>query len=79
MTTEPALDIGTPQVVYEGPFVTPPGQPDSQWDVTADGRRLLIMQSENSDEATEAAEPAPPQINIVLNWFEELKQQAPVE
>ena len=40
------------------------------YDVSPDGQRfLMIKQSE------EAA--APTQINVVLNWFEELKQKVP--
>ncbi len=59
-----------------GPYARPLGKRYSRWDVTADGQRLLIMRSEGVDETAEAA---PAQINIVLNWFEELKQQVPVK
>ena len=61
-------------MVYDGPFVFLAYY--SYWDVTRDGRRLLILQSEGT---AEEAKPAPPQINIVLNWFEDLKQRAPME
>jgi hypothetical protein len=42
------------------------------YDVTPDGERFLMLKPV----ATEAA---PTQINVVLNWFEELKQKAPVK
>jgi len=40
------------------------------YDVAPDGRFLMIQ---------EPQEPAPLGINVVLNWFEELKQLAPPE
>jgi hypothetical protein len=40
----------------------------SNYDVTPDGRFVMIRTEEG---------PAPAQINVVLNWFEELKQLAP--
>ena len=40
-----------------------------EWDIAADGERVLMIR---------AATPArPKQINVVLNWFEELKQRVP--
>jgi hypothetical protein len=48
-----------------GDFFGPTG-----YDVSLDGRRLLIVQ-----EAEE--ESAPRQIHVVLNWFEELKRRVP--
>ena len=40
------------------------------YDVSRDGQRFLILK------ATEQA-PPPTQINVVLNWFEELKRRVP--
>ena len=45
------------------------------YDITPDGQRFLMV---FTGDQTDAAEPARPQINIVLNWFEELKQRVPV-
>lgn len=43
-----------------------------QYDVSSDGQRFLKLKtSEQAESAT--------QINIVLNWFEELKQKVPTE
>ena len=50
----------------------------TQWDVTADGQRFLVIQHVTMAEGGEPVEPARPQINIVLNWFEELKERVPV-
>ena len=39
------------------------------YDVTSDGKRILMIKR--------AEQAAPTQINVVLNWFEELKQRVP--
>ncbi|HXW04728.1 MAG TPA: protein kinase [Vicinamibacterales bacterium] len=53
-----------PQRVFAGP-----AYPDGGYDVTADGKRLLVVQSK--------ATPASTQIQVVLNWFSELKARVP--
>ena len=45
------------------------------YDMTPDGERLVMVFPADQAEPGEAA---PPQINMVLNWFEELKEQVPV-
>lgn len=44
------------------------------YDIAPDGQHLIIVFSSNLDRATEA----PPQVNVVLNWFEELEARVPV-
>jgi protease II len=46
------------------------------WDIHPDGKRFIMIQSAESGESSTAI---PRQINIVLNWFEELKQKVPVD
>ena len=46
---------------------TPRSFPD--YDVSPDGQRFLMLKATD--------QPAPTQINVVLNWFEELKQKVP--
>ena len=68
VTTEGTFSAGKPKVLFEGSYVpTPRSFPD--YDVSPDGQRFLMLK------ATEQA--APTQINVVLNWFEELKQKVP--
>ena len=44
------------------------------YDVTPDGERfLMVFPAEQAE-----GEPARPQINIIMNWFEELKERVPV-
>jgi hypothetical protein len=46
-----------------------------QWDLNPDGKRFLMMK-EVGPTGKPAAE-GPRKINIVLNWFEELKRRVP--
>ena len=46
------------------------------YDITPDGERLVMVFPADQ---TEGGESSRPQINIVLNWFEELKQHVPVD
>lgn len=62
--TEPILTAGKPMLLFEGQFVTG----SLTQDVTSDGQHFLMIQS------VEPEQPAM-QINLVLNWFEELKQK----
>jgi Tol biopolymer transport system component len=45
------------------------------YDITKDGKRLMVIIPEGKTEAARA--PARRQINVVLNWFEELKARVP--
>jgi serine/threonine-protein kinase len=63
---------GNPAVVLDGPFATMlPGLNGRMYDVSPDGRRFLMIKGGEGDN------PAPPQIVVVQNWFEELKRLAP--
>jgi len=69
ITTQPAFAAGKPRVLFQGPYVpTPLTFPN--YDVSSDGQRFLMVKPIEQ-------EAAPTQINIVLNWFEELKQKVP--
>jgi hypothetical protein len=46
------------------------GLPD--WDITPDGQRFIMIK-------VSEAESAPTQVNVVLNWFEELKNKSNAE
>ena len=61
---------GRPEVVVQGNYVT------QDYDVSLDGQRFLMIKDAASDADSDIAAP---KINIVLNWFEELKERVPVE
>jgi eukaryotic-like serine/threonine-protein kinase len=70
ITTEPSFAAGKPKVLFTGRYLPTPGTL-SNYDVSADGQRFLMIKPGESVEA------APTQINVVLNWFEELKRRVP--
>jgi len=71
IATQPGFAAGTPRMLFEGRYQTAPF-PIANYDVSPDGERFLMLKT------AEQAEAAPTQINVVLNWFEELKQKVPV-
>jgi hypothetical protein len=68
VTTQPTFSPGSPKVLFEGEYV-PPGSL-ANYDISPDGQHFLMIQ-----DATPAQ--ALTQINVVLNWFEELKRRVP--
>jgi eukaryotic-like serine/threonine-protein kinase len=71
ITTQPSFALGKPRMLFEGPYVLAT-VPVSNYDVSPDGRRFLMVKP------TEQTQAVPTQINVVLNWFEELKRRVPV-
>ena len=70
IATHPGFVPGKPRMLFEGPYVATPFT-SPYYDVAPDGQRFLMLKP------TEPAQAAPTQINVVLNWFEELKQKVP--
>jgi serine/threonine-protein kinase len=70
VATQPTFAGGKPRVLFEGPYVPNPAT-FPNYDVSPDGQRFLMLKP------VEQTETAPTQINVVLNWFEELKQKVP--
>jgi serine/threonine-protein kinase len=70
ITTQPGFAAGKPRMLFEGQYrPTPLTNPN--YDVSPDGQRFLMVKPSEQEQA------APTQINVVLNWFEELKQKVP--
>jgi serine/threonine protein kinase/Tol biopolymer transport system component len=78
--TEPKLNLEIPKTLFQGSYVTyVSGSPVMRpWDISPDGKRFLMIKSPLPAGETSAAEGLR-KINIVLNWFEELKQRVPVK
>jgi hypothetical protein len=70
ITTQSSFSAGNPRVLFQGEYVLA-SAPVTNYDVSPDGQRFLMVKP------VESAETAPTQINVVLNWFEELKQKVP--
>ncbi len=72
ISATPSFSPGRPKLLFEGAYVR--GSPSfafTTYDMTADGQRFVTLQpAENA---------APRQINVVLNWSEELKRLVPID
>ena len=66
---EPTFRPGRPRLLFEGNYDTEFVGLTSNYDVSPDGQKFLMASTE--------VDAPPDQINIVLNWFEELKRLAP--
>ncbi len=73
--TEPIFKPGKIKVLFRGDYYSARvGQAIlPMWDISPDGKRFLMMKDVAP---TGSAGGGPRRINIVLNWFEELKQRA---
>ena len=71
ITTQPSFSAGKPKVLFAGQYQSSPSPvPNANYDVSSDGQRFLMLKPGGQDQAVT-------QINVVLNWFEELKQKVP--
>ena len=69
ITTQPSFSPGKPYMLFEGPYLSLSATLPS-YDVSPDGQRFLMLKANDQTQATT-------QINIVQNWFEELKRRVP--
>jgi Tol biopolymer transport system component len=61
VSTSPAFSPSRPELLFEGDY--------EGWDIAPDGKRFLMVKDET-------AETAPKNLNLALNWFEELKTRS---
>ncbi|HET9387644.1 MAG TPA: protein kinase [Gemmatimonadales bacterium] len=71
--TSPTFSVGNPMPVVELPTIELGGS--RTYDVTRDGRRFLVAAPASAARSGAVAIPA---IEIVVNWFEDLKKRVPV-
>jgi serine/threonine-protein kinase len=66
--TEPTFKPGKAEVLFQGKY--------GDWDISPDGKRFMMLK-----QAAQTVKPAESlrKINIVVNWFEELKQRVQVK
>ena len=81
--TEPEFKPGMPKVLLKrNPVISYTiGSSGISWDVSPDGKRFLMIKSPSSGISSSGIAFAGDlrKINIVLNWFEELKQRVPLK
>jgi Tol biopolymer transport system component len=73
-TSTPSVAFGNPVQVRPAVNTYSPDVP-RQYDITPDGKFIGLL---GSDQSVGGA-PITPQINIILNWLEELKQRVPIK
>ena len=66
-TSQPGLSIGKPRMLFERPYL-PTAATTPNYDVSSGGQRFLMLKAVEQEQAAT-------QINVVLNWLEELKQR----
>ncbi len=71
--TGSAFDYARPRALLAWPYVSR-NQPRT-YAVSPDGQRFLVLKPVRTDTDIETSVPT---VNVVLNWFEELKERAPV-
>jgi Tol biopolymer transport system component len=69
IATQPSFTAGKPRMLFEGTY-EPTWATNPNYDVSADGQRFLMVKASEQEQAST-------QINVVQNWFEELKRQVP--
>jgi hypothetical protein len=71
VVTQPTFSPGKPKMLFEGQYVASQFPSTGiAYDVSSDGQRfLMVKEIEPPREAN--------QINVVLNWFEDLKRRVP--
>jgi serine/threonine protein kinase/Tol biopolymer transport system component len=72
----PTFTPDTPRSLFRGTHAIPSGM--TPWDIHPDGKRFLMMKNV-ATEGEESAAVTPREINIVVNWSEELKERVPVD
>ncbi len=65
--TRPEFRAAAPKLMFEGPYLNVPGV---SYDVAPDGQHFVMIE-ENQKQAPTT------ELNVVLNWFEELKRRVP--
>ena len=71
VTTDPDLMVGTPEILFQGPYVLS-SVLGRNYDVTRDGQRILMIQPPDPSDSTA-------RLNAVVNWFQELNRLAPTD
>ncbi|HEY4580959.1 MAG TPA: hypothetical protein VIG89_07970, partial [Candidatus Acidoferrales bacterium] len=69
VTMQPTFSASKPRVLFEGRYL--PAAPTAPaYDVSVDGQRFLMLKAGEQETST-------PQVNVVVNWIEDMKQRMP--
>ncbi|MBN1905211.1 MAG: serine/threonine-protein kinase [Deltaproteobacteria bacterium] len=70
--TKPAFSLGTPKKLFKNIYTGIYIGGATPWDIHPDGKRFLMIKPQGTDSSASKNT-----INVVVNWFEELKQRVP--
>jgi hypothetical protein len=80
--TEPTFSPGIPTTLFRGTYVSSSfilGTLElTPWDIHPDGERFLMIKEAETREG-DSTQGRSRKINVVLNWFEELKERVPIQ
>ena len=68
VTAEGGFSTGKPSLLFHGNYVPEQGFGHPNWDISRDGKRFMMMQPYDPPQKK------PRQIEVVVNWFEELRR-----
>jgi Tol biopolymer transport system component/predicted Ser/Thr protein kinase len=74
--TKPAFKPGKPQILFQGQYFSTPSYA-TPWDISRPDGKRFVMAKPYQPPNSKPEEILSRKINIVLNWFEELKQRVP--
>jgi serine/threonine-protein kinase len=75
LSTKPSLEITRPELLFEGQYQSSGVGYKAGYDVNADATRFVMIQPD----VQRSSGSSRPQINIVQNWFRELRERVPVK
>jgi serine/threonine-protein kinase len=70
--TGPSFTAGSPQILFDGPYLAASNNSGRTYDVSLDDKRFLMIKT-----ASDASPTAPSSLVAVINWFDELRRVAP--
>ena len=76
--TESSFEYGKREILFRGDYIGLLLTDHHTWDIHPDGKRFLMMKP-SGGEIDSSAAVIPRKINIILNWFEELKKKVPTD
>jgi hypothetical protein len=78
--TDPTFIPGIPKELFKGTYFSVTGLTAcTLWDIHPDDKRFLMMKPPQLTNEASGTDTPQDKINIVLNWFEELKERVPVD